>query len=348
MNRTSSFLILALSAMLSHHVAFGQTLPPIILEIDTEKAVGYQSDLTVLLDPTKFGTNPNPTPQLLPSGSGLTLLPFGAVVFLADIVAVNGRPAKGLVFAYDSGGGGFSPTPRPGEPIADTTNNGMRYQTFQILQIDGTPVGTLMTLGLRAPGNPPPGAPLAQTTDNSAIVGGTGAFLGARGQQGQERTPQTVNGRQASMAEDPANRRINGGGRIRYILQVIPMSRPEIVVTANGPAITHSSDFSLVSAAKPAAPGEVLSLSATSLGPTRPGVDAGQAFPTSPLAQVNSPVEVTVNGAFAEVLGAVGYPGAVDAYQVNFRVPPEAAKGTATIQVSAAWIPSAPVNITIQ
>ncbi len=41
------------------------------------------------------------------------------------------------------------------------------------------------------------------------------------------------------------------------------------------------------------------------------------------MAVVNSPVEVTVNGKAAEVLGAVGYPFAVDAYQVNFRVPPD-------------------------
>jgi uncharacterized protein (TIGR03437 family) len=55
---------------------------------------------------------------------------------------------------------------------------------------------------------------------------------------------------------------------------------------------------------------------------------------------VNSPVEVTVNGQDAEVLDAVGYPGAVDEYQ-NFRVPPDTAKGSATIQVSAAWITGA-------
>ena len=42
----------------------------------------------------------------------------------------------------------------------------------------------------------------------------------------------------------------------------------------------------------------------------------------SPVAEVNSPVQVIVNGKVAQVIGAVGYPGAVDGYQVNFRVPP--------------------------
>ncbi|MBI3683877.1 MAG: hypothetical protein HY235_26175 [Acidobacteria bacterium] len=39
-----------------------------------------------------------------------------------------------------------------------------------------------------------------------------------------------------------------------------------------------------------------LSLIATNLGPTRPGVDPGQPFPASPRQIVNSPLEVTVNG----------------------------------------------------
>ena len=157
-----------------------------------------------------------------------------------------------------------------------------------------------------------------------------------------------VSPRSASIIEDPANRRQNGGGHVVFTLYVIPMSRPEVVVTDEGPAVTHSNDFSLVSAPKPAAAGEVLSLFATGLGPTRPGLIPGQPFPSSPLVVVNSQVEVTVNKQDAEVLDAVGYPGAVDEYQVNFRVPPNTAKGSAAIQVSAAWITGAPVSILVQ
>src|SRR5690348_1317759 len=105
---------------------------------------------------------------------------------------------------------------------------------------------------------------------------------------------------------------------------------------------------SLVTAAKPAAAGEILSLFASGLGPVNPGVDPGQPFPSSPLAIVNSPVDVTVNGKPAEVLSATGYPGAVDGYQVNFRMPQNVAKGAATLQVSAAWISGTAVGIAIQ
>jgi uncharacterized protein (TIGR03437 family) len=86
----------------------------------------------------------------------------------------------------------------------------------------------------------------------------------------------------------------------------------------------------------------------TGLGPTKPGVDPGSPFPPSPAAVVNSPVSVTVNGKSAEVLAAVGYPGAVNGYQVNFRVPSDAPRGTATIQVAAAWIAGPEVRIAIQ
>jgi len=150
------------------------------------------------------------------------------------------------------------------------------------------------------------------------------------------------------MSEDPSKRRLNGGGKQRWVLHVIPMSRPEIVITPAGPAVTHSSDFSVVTISKPASPGEVLSLFATGLGPVRPGVDPGTPFPAIPLAAVNSPIAVTVNGKAAEVLGAVGYPGSVDGYQVNFRLPVDTTKGSATIQLSAAWIAAAPATIAVQ
>ena len=126
------------------------------------------------------------------------------------------------------------------------------------------------------------------------------------------------------------------------------VSVPRIAVTPGGVAITHSSDFSLVTASKPAAAGEVLALFATGLGATRPSVAPGQPFPASPPAVVNAPVEVRVNGKPAELIGAVGFPGAMDGYQVNFRVPTDAAKGPAQIQLSTAFLSAPMVSISIQ
>ncbi len=95
------------------------------------------------------------------------------------------------------------------------------------------------------------------------------------------------------MAEDPANRRTNRGASFSFYIYVIPMELPQAIQTANGPAVTHSSDFSLVTPSKPAAPGEILSLFATGLGPTSPET---LPFPLALLSAVNSPLTVTVNG----------------------------------------------------
>jgi uncharacterized protein (TIGR03437 family) len=319
--------------------ALGQQAAPAILTIDVENVVEYQGDIS---DPSKFATKPNVTPS---AGVGA----FSVNVVFGDIVAVNGQPVKGEYVGRPVGIT-LSPTPRPGQAIADKTHASLRSHTFEILKIDGTPIGTIMSSGLDG-GPAPPGAPSnpVATRGDYAIFGGTGAFLGARGELVQRLgSLEAIQPRAASMAEDPANRRINGGGTIRFFLRVIPMAAPQIATTAGGPAVTHSSDFSLVTASKPAAAGEVLSIFATGLGPTNPGVDPGQPFRSSPAAAVNSPVDVTVNGKPADVLGAVGYPGAVDGYQVNFRVPPDTGKGLAAIQVSAAWVASTAVSITVQ
>ena len=332
MNRTRKAIAAAvvLSALFGKSGS-GQAPPPATLIVSLENVVEYQVDID---DISNYATNPNVTPS---TGAGN----FGVVTLLGDIVAVNGQPAKGL-YAGRTRVISTTPTPHPGQAIADITRTAIREHIFEILQADGTPVGTIMSLGFSG-GQAPPGAPSAER-GNWAIVGGTGAFLGARGSVGGTGGV----ARAASVAEDPANRRTNGGGKFPFILHVIPMFRPEVVSTPAGPAITHSSDFSLLNASKPAAAGEVLSAFVTGLGPTVPGVDPGQPFPDSPPSVVNSPVQVTVSGPSAEVLAAVGFPGTVDGYQVNFRIPPGTPPGPTTIQFTAAWIAGSVVTIPVR
>ena len=315
-------------------VALGQSPPSAILAVDLENFVEYRQ--SVLYDPATYATDPNVTTVVT------TTKNFNVAILLGDIVAVNGQPAKGI-YVGRTRGVQATPTPLPGNSIADVTRTSFREYIFEILKFDGTPAGTLFGSGF-AGGPPPPGAPLASQGSNYAITGGTGAFLGARGQLGEG----PGGGRAALISEDPSYRRINGGNKKRFILQVIPMYLPQIVTTANGPAVTHSGDFTLVSASKPATAGEILSLFATGLGPVNPGVDPGQPFPSTPPATVNSPIEVRVSGNPAEVLGAVGFPGVADGYQVNFRMPQGIPKGTATIQVSAAWVAGTPVTVAVQ
>jgi hypothetical protein len=335
--RTANVVMVVIPVVAACSLASAQQPPATTLTIDLGNMVEYQEDI---YDPVKFARSPNVTPSL---GIGVGVANFAVATLLGDIVAVNGQPAKGL-YAGRSRSISTRTNPTPGQAIADVTRAAIREHIFEILQPDGTPVGSIMLMGLSGGNSPPPGQPSTENA-NWAIVGGTGAFLGARG-QAEAIVGIGLGGRAASMGEDPANRRINGGSMGQCVLHVIPMTGPQIVTTANGPAITHS-DSSLVSPSKPAAAGEILSLFATGLGPLR-GVATGQSFPANPPAAVNSPVQVVVNGNPAEVLGAVGYPGSMDGYQVNFRVPSNTSKGAASIQVTAAWIPSAPVGIAVQ
>ncbi len=319
--------------------AQAQALPPSILQIDVANNVLYDEDVS---DVSRFATDPNAAADSHGARN------FNRAVGVADIVAVNGQPVKGT-HVRSAVNVLLRTAPTPGQAIADTVRTGLAVFTFEILKSDGNPIGTIVTNGFAA-GPAPPGAPLSATAgSNFVIAGGTGAFLGARGQMEMAANPPGVAvQRGASITEDPASRRVNGGGTQRYIVHLIPMESPEIAVTPAGPAITHSNDFSLVTTSKPAAAGEILSLFAKGLGPVIPGVDPGQPFPSSPLATVNSPVEVMVDGKPAEVLSAAGFPGAVDGYQVNFRLHSDTPRGLASIQVSAAWISGAAVSIPVR
>jgi hypothetical protein len=315
-----------------------QLAPSITLQVDVEAFVVYTYDVT---DSSKFATDQSRTTSSLglQQGGLRTFTPF---IGIADIITVNDTPAKGT---WVTRGIVLNLQTRalPGQAIADTIRTNMTDQAFEILQADGTPIGTIMASEVGF-GAPPPGAPLTSVGNNKTITGGTGAFLGVRGQIGLS---QTAGIRIASVSEDPANRRMHGGGTSRHLIQLIPSSRPEIVSTATGPAIFHA-DFSPVTAAKPASTGEVLIVRATGLGPTRPGVDSGRPFPSDALHEVNSPIAVFVNGQQAEVSAAIGWPGLVDTYRVDFRVPDGTTAGMAGIQLSVAWITGASVSIPIQ
>jgi hypothetical protein len=82
---------------------------------------------------------------------------------IADIVSVNGQPAKGT-YVGRSRTVALSPTPtgaENSEAIADVTRTALREHVFEILQPDGTPVGTVMSVGFSG-GPAPPGAPATE------------------------------------------------------------------------------------------------------------------------------------------------------------------------------------------
>ncbi|HYM10823.1 MAG TPA: hypothetical protein VEU62_08820 [Bryobacterales bacterium] len=334
MTGTRKALAAAFFAVFSCGAALGQVT---VLQLQVDNFRHYTYDVT---DYSKFATGAAET-------TAVNAKNFSTRICFADIVAVNGKPVKGTQVLRVTGVG-LSPNPTPGQAIADTARRGYADSVFDIMQADGTPVGSITYIGLVG-GAPPPGAPLDSTlAGNFVVTGGTGAFLGVRGELTAMDPPGPPE-HAASVTEDPSNRRTyTTNATHHFILHLIPMTSPQVVAASNGPAIVHASDFSLVTAAKPAKSGEILSLIATGLGPTRPGVDPGQPFPVSPLQLVNSPVDVTVNGVAAQVLYAGGYPGSTNAYQVNFQLPSGVTPGSASLQISAAWIAGPPVSFAVQ
>lgn len=114
-------------------------------------------------------------------------------------------------------------------------------------------------------------------------------------------------------------------------------------------AVAHSSTFLPVSAASPAARGEVLAVFAAGLGPVQPPVDAGRPAPSSPLSPTTLPVTATVGGAAAPVIFAGLAPGLAGVYQVNLSVPPSAPSGNAVpLTLSVAGATSNEVAVAIR
>jgi hypothetical protein len=306
---------------------------PVTLDIDAQNVVIYRHDVS---DATKVATEAGPT-------TPLPLRTFMNVTWIADIVAVNGAPARGTLTVR----GAFinlNPNPGPGMGIADTSNSLAGDWIFDIQRTDGTPVGTILAsgwaFGARAPGFLSPGQ------GNLAVVGGTGAFFGLRGQA--KETSVTAGPRfTASITEDPANRRLHGGRSTRYTLQLLPNERPAFVRSANSMGVYHS-DFSPVTAANPAKRGELLIAASTGLGPTLPGKQPGDVFPADNVQEVAAPIHVLVNGAATPAASQVGWPGTAGTYRVDFRLPDDTAPGMSTLQLFAAWIPGSPIQIPVQ
>ena len=309
-----------------------------IVRFGMENATFYVDDCPF----SDVGTNPNNL------GHPLNTTGISSGLGIADIVSVNGNPAKGTAYQLFSAAFVSSPNPAPGRPITDGARAGIAPWDLDFLNPDGTQIGTIHIDGFIG-GMRPPGAPKDMPTGGGyTVTGGSGAFFGVRGYF--QTTPNITPERVTSACEDPSLRRAYAGtlGKRQGVLYLVPLSQPQILSTPNGPAVVHSSDASLVTAANPAKAGEILTLFASGLGPTRPGVDPGQPFTADPLQVVNSPVQVLVNGNPADVLYAGGYPGAVDGYQVNFRVPEGTTPGQVSLQLTSAWIAGPSVSIPVR
>jgi len=215
---------------------------PTILLIDERNGVNYNQDTS---DVTKFATSSAIVPvSLMPAWTNGT-------GFL-DIYAINGQPVRGLHSYRFIKFGLSTATPTPGAAIADVARLSLINHVWEIQDTNGVAMGSIMGQGF-ANGPAPPGSPAAQLSANVSIVGGTGAFVGVRGTIGGTALPTGISAvaqRQASVVEDPAYRRVNGGGNARWVMTIYPGDAPQVI------SISHA-DNSPVSDAKPAVAGEL-------------------------------------------------------------------------------------------
>ena len=165
------------------------------------------------MDILAFATVPTPISQAVPT--------FATYVLLADVVAVNGKPAKGI-FLTRQIVVNLTTSPSAGQAIADVVWTNVVDRIVEIQQPDGTPIGSITTLGFDG-GDLPPGAPAGAMLGSFAIAGGTGAFLGVRGQGAGGGL--IIADRNASVKEDSAKRRVNGGGKGSAVVQLRCLDR---------------------------------------------------------------------------------------------------------------------------
>src|SRR6266851_4019439 len=161
---------LALTAILQS-TASAQTPQATILTIEMENVIQYQESFA---NPQKNGTSTTMEAQ------NTTPATFFPGTFIADIVTINGRKSKGATVARIFWVG-LNSNPSGSQAIADVNRLQAMDIVLEILQGDGSSLGTILLSGLTG-GVPPLGAPKAGWAGNFAVTGGTGAFLGVRGQ----------------------------------------------------------------------------------------------------------------------------------------------------------------------
>lgn len=111
--------------------------------------------------------------------------------------------------------------------------------------------------------------------------------------------------------------------------------------------VVHASDFSLVTAQRPARAGEFLAVYATGLGATTPSVSSGSPASSSTLAVTRIAPAATIAGIAAPVRFSGLAPGFVGLYQVNLEVPAGVPGGQQTLILASSGINSNPVTIAI-
>ena len=109
--------------------------------------------------------------------------------------------------------------------------------------------------------------------------------------------------------------------------------QPGIAAYQDGHVIAQDTGYNLITVQHPAHAGDVIVLYLTGMGPTSPPVATGVPAPRTPLAEVTTQTQVTIDGAPAQVIFAGLSPDSVGLYQIDVRIPDGAKTGDLAIVV---------------
>ena len=130
---------------------------------------------------------------------------------------------------------------------------------------------------------------------------------------------------------------INGGAASNTVSMFTAATTPGAFTVppgGTGYAAALHPDYSLVSAASPAKPGETIAVYLTGLGPVTPAVTEGAAASTTTLSNTNVTIAAYVGGTTATVGFAGLAPGLAGLYQLNVTIPSGATAGDNVLAIA--------------
>ena len=141
---------------------------------------------------------------------------------------------------------------------------------------------------------------------------------------------------------------VNGAYTLPQPADVVPVA-PGVVAFPDGSLVAqHSSNFSLVSAANPAKPGEVLIIYLVGLGATSVNVPSGNPAPADKLVTASTPVTVTIDGQPVQTPFVGLTPGGVGLYQINLVVPPNSRAGMLPVTITQGGVAANATTLLVQ
>jgi len=283
-------------------------------------------------------------------------------------------------FSSDSGFGNFYGWTFPmldSTPLRDLVRNPANY--YLNLHTVADPAGAARAQLAAPPGNPQIAAVVPATLDSPVMNVAPGSLIsifGAglcqvpaslAGWQGQA-LPFELNGATVTIANFAAPLVYVSPAQINAQLPFeVPAGMQRVVVSNRGigagfpvnvvpaapsvfiypvTAILKNTDFSLVTAANPAKPGDIVLVYATGLGQTAPPV-ATAAAPAAGSVARTAPVTVTIGGLPAEVLYSIASPGFPGLYQIAVTVP-AGLTGSQPLVVQESGVASPAVTIALK